>query len=189
MYRVGKIVNTHGIKGEVKVVSISDFDRFKKGKVLYYYNKKEKVYLKIKSVRMQNEIYLIKFENYDSLTLVEDFKGLELFTSERPELQEDEYLKEDLVGLPVYSTEDKLLGKVVDLRFLPTQELLVVKDQNKKKILIPFISEFIVSITDKIVVKVIEGLIWLLILLPFFQKCLMISCLHQLLNGRLKMGK
>ncbi len=161
MYRVGKIVNTHGIKGEVKVMSTSDFDRFKKGNTLYYYNKKEKVNLKIKSVRMQNEIFLIKFEGFNSLTEVEDLKGLELFTSDRPELEEDEYIKEDLIGLSVYSTEGELIGKVIDLRFLPSQELLVVKGEGKKEILIPLIAEFVVSINDKIVVKVIEGLIWL----------------------------
>ena len=133
MYRVGKIVNTHGIKGEVKVMSTSDFDRFKKGNTLYYYNKKEKVNLKIKSVRMQNEIFLIKFEGFNSLTEVEDLKGLELFTSDRPELEEDEYIKEDLIGLSVYSTEGELIGKVIDLRFLPSQELLVVKGEGKKR--------------------------------------------------------
>ncbi|HHT82819.1 MAG TPA: 16S rRNA processing protein RimM [Acholeplasmataceae bacterium] len=159
MYRVGKIVNTHGIKGEVKVMSTSDFDRFKKGNTLYYYNKKEKVNLKIKSVRMQNEIFLIKFEGFNSLTEVEDLKGLELFTSDRPELEEDEYIKEDLIGLSVYSTEGELIGKVIDLRFLPSQELLVVKGEGKKEILIPLIAEFVVSINDKIIVKVIEGLI------------------------------
>jgi 16S rRNA processing protein RimM len=159
MYRVGKIVNTHGIKGELKVMSTSDFDRFKKGNTLYYYNKKEKVNLKIKSVRMQNEIFLIKFEGFNSLTEVEDLKGLELFTSDRPELEEDEYIKEDLIGLSVYSTEGELIGKVIDLRFLPSQELLVVKGEGKKEILIPLIAEFVVSINDKIIVKVIEGLI------------------------------
>jgi 16S rRNA processing protein RimM len=159
MYRVGKIVNTHGIKGEVKVMSTSDFDRFKKGNTLYYYNKKEKVNLKIKSVRMQNEIFLIKFEGFNSLTEVENLKGLELFTSDRPELEEDEYIKEDLIGLSVYSTEGELIGKVIDLRFLPSQELLVVKGEGKKEILIPLIAEFVVSINDKIIVKVIEGLI------------------------------
>jgi 16S rRNA processing protein RimM len=157
MYRVGQIVNTHGIKGELKVMSTSDFDRFKKGNTLYYYNKKEKVNLKIKSVRMQNEIFLIKFEGFNSLTEVEDLKGLELFTSDRPELEEDEYIKEDLIGLSVYSTEGELIGKVIDLRFLPSQELLVVKGEGKKEILIPLIAEFVVSINDKIIVKVSEG--------------------------------
>ncbi len=159
MYRIGKIVNTHGIKGEVKVLSTSDFDRFKKGNTIYYYEKKNKVYLQIKSVRRQHELYLIKFEGYNSLTEVESLTGLNLFTSERPTLEEDEYIKEDLVNLLVYSTKNELIGKVVDLRFLPSQELLVVESEDQKQILIPFIKEFVVSITDKIVIKVIEGLI------------------------------
>lgn len=82
---------------------------------------------------MQNEIFLIKFEGFNSLTEVEDLKGLELFTSDRPELEEDEYIKEDLIGLSVYSTEGELIGKVIDLRFLPSQELLVVKGEGKKR--------------------------------------------------------
>ncbi|MGI6787216.1 MAG: ribosome maturation factor RimM [Acholeplasmataceae bacterium] len=159
MYRIGVVVNTHGIKGEVKVQSTSDFERFIKGKIIYYYENDEKVYLEIKSVRYQHEILLIKFVGFETLTAAEKLKGLQLFTSERPQLDPDEYLKEDLINLLVYTTDHKLIGKVIDLKFLPSQELLVVKGNDQKKILIPFVDEFIVSITDKIVIKVIEGLI------------------------------
>ena len=65
-------------------------------------------------------------------TLVEDFKGLELFTSERPELQEDEYLKEDLVGLPVYQLKISYLVKR-RFTFSSNSRITIVKDQNKRK--------------------------------------------------------
>lgn len=159
MYRIGKIVSTHGIKGEVKVLSTSDFKRFVAGKTIYYYDKDNQIFLNIESVRNQQELFLIKFKGFDTLTAVEPLKGVMLFTDERPELKRDEYIKEDLINLLVYSTENELIGRVVDLRFLPTQELLVVENNDHKKIFIPLLKEFVISITDKIIVKVIEGLI------------------------------
>lgn len=160
MYQIGKIVKTHGIKGEVKIQSMSDFDRFVPKKTIYYYEKGEKIYLKIATVRKQQQLFLVKFDGFNSLNDVEALKGLDLYTDERPTLEEDEYLKEDLVGLEVYSTNGEYIGKVIDLMFLPSQETLVIKGETKKKILIPFLKEFVIEITDKIVIQVIEGLIW-----------------------------
>lgn len=46
-YRVGKILNTHGLKGDLKIMVVSDFDRFKKGDVVYLLHKGEYIELKV----------------------------------------------------------------------------------------------------------------------------------------------
>lgn len=53
MYKIGKITNTHGIKGEVKIFNMSDFNRFSVGKEIFILLKQEKVCFVIERVRTQ----------------------------------------------------------------------------------------------------------------------------------------
>lgn len=157
MYYIGRIKKTHGLKGELKVLNESDFDRFVEGKIVYTENNIE---LKIKSVRKQNEILLVTFLNYDTIEKSSNLQGLELFTNEKPQLDEGEYLMEDIIGLKCYTDEMVYIGEVIDLNFLPSQVILEIKGDIKNKILIPFIDEFIVSVdNEKIIIKPIEGLL------------------------------
>lgn len=160
MYRIGRITKTHGVRGELKVQSTTDFERFVEGRVIYYLDSDQKRYLKIKSVRLQHPQLLIKFEEINNLNEAEVIRGKDLFTDEDPTLLEDEYTKDQLVGLEVVTNKGEVLGKVVDLMFLPSQEVLVIKGMAPKNILIPFLKEFVLEVSDKIYVKLIEGLIW-----------------------------
>ena len=159
MYRIGRIVRTHGVKGEVKIASTSDFERLIPGKVIYYVKDNTEVKLEIESVRRQQELYLVKFKGLDSLTEVETFKGLDLFTNEEPDLLEDEFTFESLKGLEVITEEGVKIGKVIDVLSLPSQELLVIRGERKKEILIPFLKQFVIEVSDKITVRIIEGMI------------------------------
>src|SRR5690625_7095920 len=77
MFNVGEIVNTHGIRGEVKVFRISDFkDRFEVGKDLYLVQKNKPVQkVVIRSQRLHKGFILLKFEGYSDLNDVEGLKG------------------------------------------------------------------------------------------------------------------
>lgn len=160
MYRIGKITTTHGVKGEFKVQSTTDFERFVEGRVIYYLEKDQKRFLTIKSIRTQHSNFLVQFKEIKDLTEAEALRGKYLFTDEEPELEKDEFTKELLIGLEVVDDKGQLIGKVIDVMFLPSQELLVVKGESPKNILIPFLKEFVLEVSDKIYVKLIEGLIW-----------------------------
>lgn len=139
---VGKIVNTHGIKGEIRIVS--DFERknevFKVGKTVII-NKNEFI---IKSYRVHKNFDMITLEGFDDINQVLPFKGLNLFVR-RSDLNLDskEYLLEDLIGMKV---------------FIDTQEYGVVDDYNRgansllhvsyndKKYYIPLNSEYILNV-------------------------------------------
>src|SRR5690625_7152789 len=84
MFNVGEIVNTHGIRGEVKVFRISDFkDRFEVGKDLYLVQKNKPVQkVVIRSQRLHKGFILLKFEGYSDLNDVEGLKGAHLQISE-----------------------------------------------------------------------------------------------------------
>jgi len=156
MYLVGKIIGTHGINGEVKVKSESDFNRFKKGAILYVDEKE----IKIDSVREHKGNILISFNNLQSINDVLCYVGKSIYTKHNHrDLNENEYFVEELVDLDVYTEEGAYVGVVKDVRILPHGHLLEVNNGDKI-VLIPFVEAFIKEITkEKIIISVIEGLV------------------------------
>lgn len=175
MYEIGLITTTHGIKGEVKVRNLSDFERFVEGEKVYIIYNKERIDLQIDKVRNQAKNLIVKFKEFNNINEVINFKGLIIYSDERKELDGNEFYYEDLYDLKVYDDKNNYLGIVDNVLELPHGEVLVVinKEHNKRH-LIPFVDQFIVSVDDeKIIIKPIEGLLWLLILLQFFLTFLM----------------
>jgi len=160
---VGKIVGPHGIKGELKVLSDSDFksERFKKGNVLYLKINDEYKEVKVSSYRPHKNLDLITINNLFDINEVLKYVNKDLYVKkdQLEKLNIDEYYYTELIGLEVVSLENELIGVVKDIMRLPQGEVLVVYNSNNKRILIPFVDEFIVEVKNKVIVKVIEGLI------------------------------
>lgn len=161
MYEIGVITTTHGIKGEVKVKNLSDFDRFKKDESVYIIFNNKELELKIENIKHQAKNLIVKFYEYNNINEVLDYKGLKLYSKERFELLEDEFYFEDLFDLEVYDDSNNFIGVVTDIMDLPHGEVLVVTNKGKRT-LIPFEDKFIESVDEtKIIVTPIEGLLWL----------------------------
>lgn len=159
---LGKIVNTFGIKGELKVTTESDFieERFAKGRKIYF--KLGKIYEEhiASSYRIHKNNVLLTIDNKFDINQVEQYIGCEIYASSLDELDldDDDYYIDDLVDLSVYNTLGEYIGVVTDVIEMPKSYLLEVKD-NGKKVLIPFVDAFIKEITDeKIIIEEIEGL-------------------------------
>ena len=161
MYLVGKIVGTHGIKGELKVKSDTSFDRFKKGNKLYIEKEEE---ITINSHRQHKGMELITINNLTNINDVLCYVGKDLYVPHnREELEDGEFYYEDLIGLDCYDSKDNLIGTVVDLQEVPQGLILEIKS-SVKTILVPFVDEFIVDIdldNNKLSINEIEGLLWL----------------------------
>lgn len=160
MYLVGKILATHGIKGEVKVKSETDFDRFRVGNTLYLQKEDKMIPIEINSHRVHQGLDLITFNNLKDINLVLDYVGCYIYTEHnRQELKDNEYYVEELIGLKAISTEGEEIGIVEDVREVPQGYLLEVRHKGKI-VLIPFVDEFIKEITaSEIKIAVIEGLL------------------------------
>ena len=160
-YRCGKIMTTHGIKGDLKILVYSDFNRFEKGKRLYINHKGEYIEVKVNKVSEFGKYLLVNFENLLDINLVEKYHLDEVFVSEadrNDELTEDEFYYSDLIGKEVYNHNGQLRGVVKEIKELPQCDYLYVSF-NGKNYYIPFIEEFILDVTEKIVIKELEGLI------------------------------
>ena len=151
--KIGKIVNTFGIKGELKVYPYVDYiDELSK---IYIDNKE---YTLSKS-RNKKNVVIIKIKGLDDINLVEDFKNkeIEIDRVDLPKLKEGEYYIEDLIGLDVYTDEGKLLGKLDDIFNTGANDIYQVNN-----ILLPAIPDVIKKIdieNQKIIVHIIKGLI------------------------------
>jgi len=156
---VGVIVNTHGLKGLLKVKSYTEFleERYQKGMTLYIGFKQEKIPVTVVSFKSVKGLEHIQFAEFSEINQCEKYKGSELFIDKKHihELPEDEFYFSELIGMDVYG--EQLIGTCIDVRELPRGELLVVKTTGKDA-LIPFNKEFIKSVDKE--QKRIEIIMW-----------------------------
>ncbi|SDW28291.1 ribosome maturation factor RimM [Paenibacillus sp. CF384] len=165
---VGKLVNTHGIRGEVKVVSQTDFpeERFAPRKILTLLNPetKQQLELEVASARLHKNMYIIKFRGFEDINQVEKYKGWELKVSKDDlvELEEGEYYQHQIIGCTVVTDEGAILGSITEILVPGANDVWVVQPPKGKQILIPVIDEVVldVNVKDKVVkVHLMEGLI------------------------------
>ena len=156
---IGKIVNTHGLKGHVKVEPWCD------GIETFEYL--DSIFIKgteynIESVKPHKNIFLLKLENIDDINVAEGFKGA-IITADReklPPLPEGTYYITDIIGLEVYEDE-KYIGKISDWIETGSNNVYVIKRPKGKDVLIPAIDDVIkkIDIENKTMsVKLLEGL-------------------------------
>ncbi len=162
---IGQIVNTFGIKGEIKVMPFTnDIKRFDDLEKLYVKsNKCEKLY-KIESVRYHKNMVLLKLEGINNPEDADKLRNafLEIDREDAIPLEKDTYFIADLIGLDVYTDEGNLLGKVDDIYNTGANDIYVVKDELGKQILLPGIKDVIKKVdldNSKIIVHLISGLI------------------------------
>lgn len=161
---IGQIVNTFGIKGEVKVKPFTDdITRFDELKTVYVKIKGKSELYKIENVKYHKNMVLVKFKGIDNIETAEKLRNafLEVDRKDAIPLEEGTYYIVDLIGLDVYTDEGKLLGKVDDIYNTGGKDIYVVKDELGKQILLPGIDEVIkeVILDEKIIVHLIPGLI------------------------------
>lgn len=166
-FRVGKIVNTQGIRGELRVISTTDFpeERFCAGAELYIGCPKqnEKIKVVVASHRLHKQFHLLKFEGYSNINEVEKYKGCELYVPEEMlfELGEGEYYYHEIIGCGVFTEEGEYIGKVKEILTPGANDVWVVERQGKKDALIPYIEDVVKQVDveeKKIIIHVLEGL-------------------------------
>ena len=165
--KVGKIVNTHSLKGEVKVISSTDFEeeRFKKGSKLLITRGNQLIReVVVQSYRNHKNFLLVKFEGIDSVEEAEKFKNLQIKidSDEVGELEENEFYFHEIIGCQVFDENDRNLGEIIGILTPGANDVWVIKGEEGKEILIPYIEDVVkqIDITNKKVnIEVMEGLI------------------------------
>lgn len=159
--RVGLIVNTHGLKGEVKVLPLTDdVNRFNKLDTVYFENEHEH---KISNLKYQNTNLIIKFEDINNIDEAEKYKNtyLQIDRLDAVILEDDSYFIFELIGCEVYTEEGEHLGKIKDILQTGSNDVYILDTNNKEDILIPALKNVVKTVDirlKKIIVKLPEGL-------------------------------
>lgn len=155
MLKIGKVVNTHGIKGEVRI--LSDFDYkdiiFRNGSHIYINNDE----LIITSYRVHKCYDMVKFEGIDNINDVLKYKGFDVYIK-RDDYKFPSVLDAELIGANVYF-KNKNIGVLKQIQKGKLQKLMVIYN-GEKDILVPYVDEFVKKATaNEIELTGIEGLI------------------------------
>lgn len=164
-FEIGQIVNTHGVKGYVKINPFTDdTHRFEELKSVYIEKNKQLIEFEIEDVKYQKNLLLVKFKTIDDLNMSEKYKNcyIKIHRKDARKLPKDTYFIADIIGSQVITDEGKLLGIVDDIYNTGSNDIYVVKDELGKQILLPNIKEVILDIDIEkqiVTVHLLEGLI------------------------------
>ena len=148
--RVGTIVTTHGLKGEVKVYPTTDEpERFYDLKKVWLDRSgkmENMIRLEVENVRFSKNLALVKFKEYDSIDDVMAIRKGELYVdrADAIPLAEGEYFVGDIIGCRVLDENDAELGTVKEFIETGAHDVMLVKTE-VKDLMIPYCDPFIIE--------------------------------------------
>lgn len=162
---VGKIQNTHGVRGEVKVIPLTD-DASRFSDLEWIYIDKNGVLEKyfIESVKYFKNLVILKFKGIDDMDAAMGLKGLFLKVDREHavKLPEGSYFICDIIGCSVFEEDGVLLGEVKDVISTGSNDVYVVKSENGREILVPALKSVVKNVSvpeQRITVSLPEGLV------------------------------
>ena len=152
----GEIVNTHGIRGEVKIMPWCDGPEFLKAFSTFYI---EGTPYQVESSRIHKTMLLCKLRGVDDVSQAQTFKNkvVKIDRTSAP-IAKDRVFIADLIGLPVFA-DGKEIGQLKDVYIGPANDVYIVKGE--KEYMIPAVSEFLEDVNvdeGYIKVKLLEGM-------------------------------
>ncbi|KAA8370614.1 ribosome maturation factor RimM [Leuconostoc carnosum] len=166
LFKVGTIVNTHGIRGEVKIMAITDFPekRFKKGVELQIETKQGLVPMTVQSSRLHKNMWLVLFEGITNINEIEKYKTDDIYVAsdERQELEDDEYYYDEIIDSRVVDLTGNVIGIVSEIMTTGANDVWVVKREGQPDALIPMIDDVVksVDVDNKLItIDALEGLL------------------------------
>ena len=150
----GEIVNTHGVRGEIKMLPWLDSPEDMRGFTRCRIGGKDYA---ITACRVQNTCDLLKLEGVDTMEAAQALRG-KIVTLYREDMDEDVIFAGDLIGMEVFSQAERI-GELTQVLDYPGNQVYVVKGE--REYMLPAVKEFILS-TDldgnRMEVKLLEGM-------------------------------
>ncbi|CEN83793.1 ribosome maturation factor RimM [Paraclostridium sordellii] len=163
-FKIGQIVKTQGLKGEVRVYSTTDdiyrFDDLN----TFYIGKDFNTEYKAERVRYKGNLVIMKIKGIDSVEIAEKLKGKNIYVSreESRELEEDEFFIADMIGMEVYTVDNEYVGTLEDVLQYSANDVYVITGEDDKEYLIPAVMKFVPEIDmeeRKMVIDPIKGML------------------------------
>jgi 16S rRNA processing protein RimM len=165
MYLIGYILKPQGLKGEVKVESVSPYlERFNRLGSVYLELEGKKQSYSIQNVRISGRFVYIKFSEINSRDNAELLRHAEVLIEKKDLIQpaDDEYFIHDLIGCKVISENNDVIGVLADVVQMSSNDVYVVKNNEGIEVLIPATKEVVKQVNvrqKRIIIHVLEGLL------------------------------
>lgn len=162
---IGKIANTHGIKGELKIIPLTDDpQRYSKLKTVFIERNNALESFTVEGVKYLKSMVVVKIKEINDMESAERLKGLLLKVDRKNavKLPKDSYFICDLIDCEVYDEISGNLGKIKDILKTGSNDVYIVRDENDKEILIPALKSVVkeVSLENKVIKVVLpKGLV------------------------------
>lgn len=163
-FKIGQIVKTQGLKGEVRVYSTTDdiyrFDDLN----TFYIGKDFNTEYKVERVRYKGNLVIMKIKGIDTVEMAEKLRNKNVYVSreESRDLEEDEFFIADMIGIKVYTVNDEYVGTLDDVLQYSANDVYVIKGEDDKEYLIPAVMKFVPEIDieeGKMIIDPIKGMI------------------------------
>jgi 16S rRNA processing protein RimM len=142
---IGKIVAPFGVRGELKVLSLTDIpDRFAQLKTIFL--GPEHIPYKINAVRpYKGDMVILKLEGLDDATTVEALRSLDLSIplDKLAKLPQDSYYQHDILGMRVVTLAGREVGTIIDIMATGSNDVYVVRGEDASQILLPAIKDVV----------------------------------------------
>ena len=163
-FKIGKIVNTFGLKGELKVLAENGFENNFKNLKKFWIKGFDNEFV-CENVSIKNGQFVkLKIKGYDDINNVLVFKNKDIYIEEflEQKLEEGEYLTEDLIGSKLFEGDNEI-ATIVEIENFGATDILVLSMQGKEA-RVPFVSNFFEKIDPKnkklvITKSIYEGLV------------------------------
>ncbi|WP_439424896.1 ribosome maturation factor RimM [Oenococcus alcoholitolerans] len=161
LIRIGKIINTHGIAGELKVESKTDFpdQRFAIEASVYFADKK----FQVEKSRVFKRFWLLKFKGINDIDQAQAFKGQNIYADANQPLtlKKDEFTIDMIIGLKVFDLQGEFIGTINDAFHTKANDVWQIKKENGREFLIPYIDQVVKEVDleqSRVKIDFLEGL-------------------------------
>lgn len=158
---IGKVVNFHGVKGEVKIGSSSDFieKRLEPGNIVTIDGSE----FEIVSYRQHKNFHMVTFKDFENLNAVEHLKGHDVYQDHdaiEVLYDEGEYHYKDIIGLRAFTLDGREIGMITKIVNTGAKDVWVITGD--KEYMVPYVDDF-VKVVDleagTVSIDPIEGLL------------------------------
>ncbi|WP_419741970.1 ribosome maturation factor RimM [Paraclostridium dentum] len=163
-FKIGQIVKTQGLKGEVRIYSTTD-DIYRYDDLdTFYIGKDLDTEYKVQNVRYKGNLVIMKIKGIDTVEMAEKIVNKNIYVSreESKELDEDEFFIADMIGIDVYTVDNKHVGVLDDVLQYAANDVYVIKGEDNKEYLIPAVMKFVPEIDieeRKMIIDPIKGML------------------------------
>jgi len=162
---IGKVVSTQGNKGEIKVLPLTDStDRFKKLTTIFIRNNISQKELNIEKIKIKENMVILKIKDIENIKEAKMLVGsyLEIERENAIKLPKDTYFVFEIIGLDVFTKNNIFLGKVDNVLSTGSNDVYIVKNEDKEDLFIPATREVVENIDlekKRITINMVDGLI------------------------------